>query len=211
MFSEISAFLTKHYNTSVNLCEKGVKFFLIFQFTVSTLICFGQTINTDNIPKLYNLNNDSIDAVEVLNHTLNVVFFISPECPACLRYVLRIKNTISDYKSSDVNFIGIVPGTLFSQNEIKKYEENFSGTLDIYIDKQYHFTRSLNATITPQVFMIDHEKVILYSGMIDNWFYKPGKARKNTTEFYLKDNLNSYLSGNGILHKNNQPIGCYIF
>jgi thiol-disulfide isomerase/thioredoxin len=160
---------------------------------------------------LVNMHDNDFILRDSLNKYLNVFVFISPECPACIRYTSRLNEISEKYQSNYVNVIGIIPGNTFPKNEINSYKSALANLIRIYVDKDYSFTHALKATTTPQAFIIDSIGNILYSGMIDNWYYKLGKVRKQTTDYYLKENIDSYLSGNKILHQSNNPIGCYIF
>jgi thiol-disulfide isomerase/thioredoxin len=147
----------------------------------------------------------------VKNNRLNIFIFLSPECPACIKYTLRLRDISSLYAAKGVTFYGIIPGDIFSQKVISDYIAQNQFSFNIYIDKKYMLTNVFKCTITPQAIMTDSIGNILYSGMIDDWFYKPGKNKRHTSVFYLMDNIESFSKENKIIHSDNEPIGCYIF
>ena len=71
-------------------------------------------------------------------------------------------------------------------------------------------TKQLEASVTPEVFLVNAKQKIQYQGMIDNQFYTLGKSRNVATEHYLKDAINAFLSNQPIKINTTQAVGCDI-
>ena len=82
--------------------------------------------------------------------------------------------------------------------------------LEIIYDPNFKLVRDLNATITPEAFLIDENKNIKYQGLIDNWLGELGRRRQVRTEFYLNDAIESYLKDEDIMIKKTKAIGWFI-
>jgi hypothetical protein len=143
------------------------------------------------------------------NNSPKVVIMLSPECPLCLNYTKDITDLIIDY-NDDIHFYGIVAGSHYSTLEVDSFLNSYNLPLDIIYDPDFNLTSQLNATITPEVFLIDEHNKILYQGLFDNWLGELGRRRQVITEHYLKDAIDSYLVGSTIEIPNTKAIGCFI-
>ncbi len=139
----------------------------------------------------------------------HVIFFLSPECPLCQGYALTIRKLFEKYHSDERVFIGVIPGNDFSGEQTDGYQKEFKPMLPLYFDKAKLLTKALNATITPEVFLVKGGK-ILYSGRIDNWAYEVGKKRKVITAHDLQAALHAITNGQEIKIKKTKAIGCFI-
>lgn len=77
-------------------------------------------------------------------------------------------------------------------------------------DTDKKLTDNLQATVTPEVFLLDDQGHILYQGAIDNWFAAVGQQRQVITEHYLEDALDSFLSGGVVKTSKTNAVGCII-
>jgi len=95
-------------------------------------------------------------------------------------------------------------------NEIDEFVKQYNVKFEVEKDNLYHIADSLNATITPQAFLISPSGEILYSGKIDNWPITLGQKRTVITEHYLQDAIESYLNDKTIEVKKTEAVGCFI-
>jgi hypothetical protein len=106
--------------------------------------------------------------------------------------------------------IGVVAGVNYPDSEIVAYRDKYKLAFPMLLDPEFHLTKKLNATITPQAFLVSSKGAIIYHGMIDNWGYEIGKTRAHATEFYLTDAVRNFLEGKKIEQDSTKAIGCYI-
>lgn len=78
------------------------------------------------------------------------------------------------------------------------------------MDRNFALTKQLNAKITPEVFVVNENRTILYHGAINNWYYALGKNRMHITEHYLEDAIKAILHKEKILKDYVAAIGCFI-
>jgi hypothetical protein len=78
------------------------------------------------------------------------------------------------------------------------------------IDSNKKIANQLKASITPEVFILDINGSLLYSGRIDDWAYSLGKKRKNITDHNLLNALEDILNSRTIKNPKTTAIGCYI-
>lgn len=160
--------------------------------------------------EIQNLVNQKFDWNDIKNHKANVFIFISPECPLCENYTKTIKTLQQKYKSQEVAWHSIVAGSYYPMEQIDSFLQVYQFKIPVLLDVQYEMASYFKASVTPEVFVVDENNQIAYSGKIDNWMYKLGIKRPNITEHYLDDALDSILNGKEITIKKTEAVGCII-
>jgi thioredoxin-related protein len=140
-----------------------------------------------------------------------VMVFLSPECPLSENYTLTLKNLQAEFKSQDIAFYLIFPGTFYPRPQIEQFAKLYSlDTMSIYYDENYKLRDYCAATITPEVFIFDQLGKIHYRGGIDNWAITLGKQRQVISEHYLSDALNSLINEEEVEISQTRAVGCII-
>lgn len=117
--------------------------------------------------------------------------------------------TALSQKYPQVKFVGVF--TKWEEDaDIQVFAKDYNLKFPLYLDKKNRLLRQLQATTTPEVFLLDRKGIIQYRGAIDNWFYGLGKYRPASTEHYLTDALDAFLQGKAITVKETKPIGCVV-
>ena len=145
----------------------------------------------------------------LINNSAKVLVMLSPDCPLCKNYTKDISDLMTAF-GDEIPFYGVVSGTFYSTLEVDSFLQSYKLPLDIIYDPDFLLCHQLDATITPEVFFIDENNDILYSGLFDNWLGELGRRRSFITEYYLKDALMSYQSGAAIKTPKTKAIGCFI-
>ena len=159
---------------------------------------------------LLDLKGGKVTLSEIKEHKGTALVFISPECPLCQSYTLTINNLIKAYEAKGISFIGIVPSKDFTLKSINDYRITYRSSLRILRDENNELVKFLNASVTPEVFLLDKNARVIYSGRIDNWAYELGKKRKVITDHNLKDGINALLAGKPIPVPKTKAVGCFI-
>ncbi|MFC1225271.1 redoxin domain-containing protein [Pedobacter sp. BG31] len=136
-----------------------------------------------------------------------VIVFLSPECPLCENYLPGLVKLQNDNK--DINFYGVIPGNSYSSKDINALKNEYGINFGLLIDRNKQLSKYLNATTTPEVFLINKMGAITYSGLIDNWASSLGQKRLVVTEKYLEQAIKDQLNGKQTFKKT-IPIGCLI-
>jgi peroxiredoxin len=185
-----------------------------FNFYLVLIFCFGlnawsqEFIDLDGIV-LKNIQQENIQVGELTDSKTVAFIFLSPECPMCIKYSLPIRNITAQFQNDSVSFILVFPGRYYSTAQIATFLKEHNLNNQTLLDEQHILTQKLNASITPQVFLVKDSK-IFYSGKIDNWYQKLGKSRKQANIHYLADAINSIIKGEEISVKSTLAIGCLI-
>jgi peroxiredoxin len=136
--------------------------------------------------------------------------FLLDNCKICQSYTLKMNELYDEYHEM-VEFIGVFPNIVSTQEKIDAYKEKYKVEYPLITDYDKALAKGLNATITPEVFLIDNNtEEVLYSGRIDDEFFRVGKRKQVVTSFELKDALEGLSKNEEISVKNTEAIGCFI-
>lgn len=138
-----------------------------------------------------------------------VLVIMAPDCPLCKNYTKDLKEMLLKY-GDQMAIYGVVPGEFYTKHEVDSFLNYYSLALDIVYDPNFSLVNELNATITPEAYLIDENNKVRYQGLFDNWLGELGRRRRIITEFYLKDAVESYLKNEEIKIKKTKAIGCFI-
>ena len=136
-----------------------------------------------------------------------VFVFIDPSCPISQKYIPAINLLVEAY---DLSVYGVQPNLGIDNAEIIKFKEEYEFRFPVINDTAQKLTYYLNASVTPEVFLLDNSGNIIYSGAIDNWFFDLGRYRKEATIHYLKEALDSNYGTLFSVNNKTKAIGCLI-
>ena len=137
-----------------------------------------------------------------------VVLFLATQCPIATDYAERIVALVKTYNEQDakkVQFIGINSNKQETIEEIAEYSKNHGFEFPVLKDPENKIADYFGARRTPEVFLLDAERVLRYVGAIDN-------SPKEPTKHYLKDALDLVIAGKDIPKKSKKTraVGCTI-
>lgn len=139
------------------------------------------------------------------------VVFMCNHCPYVRLYLERLKQLQRDFEAQGFTLIGINPNDAeqFPDDSFDKmktfaseYELNFPYLRDVTQD----VAQSFGALKTPQVFLLNQQGILCYSGQIDDNPEQP-EAVANA---YLRAAIAQIFSGAAIAPTSTSPIGCSI-
>lgn len=139
---------------------------------------------------------------------LRVIYFLSPGCTICQFYTLRMRELTEKYADTGVEFQGVFSASSCNDVVIDEFKAKYQIPFSIYCDTVLH--EQLNATVTPEVFIMNEKDEILYSGRIDDSYAAIGKRRPRVKHHELTDALDALLLGDTVVVKRTQPVGCII-
>jgi peroxiredoxin len=139
-----------------------------------------------------------------------VVIFLANHCPYVSSWEDRIITIGKEYGHRHVAFVAIssndagkIPQDGFE--EMRRRAEEKGYPFPYLYDEDQSVARAYGATRTPEIFVFDQERLLVYHGAVDSDF-----EEGSGTEHYLREALNSLLSGQRILLPETPPLGCTI-
>jgi hypothetical protein len=128
----------------------------------------------------------------------------------CETYSLSINELDKQFSGRGISFCAVFASEYYSDEEINAYRNDFKIGIPFYRDADSKLAHTLEATVTPEVFVLDSTATILYKGSIDNLAYATGKTKLEATEFFLNDALENIVSGKPVAVKETTAYGCII-
>lgn len=134
-----------------------------------------------------------------------VVLFLATQCPIATDYAERIVALVKTYEAKNVQFIGINSNKQEKIEELSAYSEKHGFEFPVLKDPENKIADYFGARRTPEVFLLDGERILRYAGAIDN-------SPKEPTKHYLQDALDLVIAGKDIpkSSKKTRAVGCTI-
>jgi peroxiredoxin len=138
-----------------------------------------------------------------------VVAFVGTECPLAKLYGPRLAELAKAYEPKGVTFIGINSNQQDSITAIAAYAKAAGTTFPILKDVGNVVADQFGALRTPEVFVLDGQRVIRYRGRIDDQ-YGIGYVRPKVEHRYLSNALDEILAGKQVSVASTETPGCFI-
>ncbi len=138
-----------------------------------------------------------------------VVAFLGTECPLATLYAPRLVQLADRFADRGVAFIGINSNQQDSLSELAQYAKVHEIKFPLLKDVGNVVADSFGAQRTPEVFLLDHNRVVRYRGRIDDQ-YLVGRQRKQPTREDLAQALEDMLAGRAVAQAQTEAPGCRI-
>ncbi len=167
-----------------------------------------QTSNWTDL-RLNNLLNEPVELAKY-EESQTIFIFLSPECPLCQNYSVKINKLMEQHRSDSLRFVGVVSGTFYPEEQISRFLVKYNLELPVLLDPEFKLAKALNAEITPEVFYTAPGGEVLYRGAIDDWAISLGQKRINVQNDYLHDAIVAQQNRSSIDPKKTKAVGCFI-
>ncbi len=138
-----------------------------------------------------------------------VVAFVGVECPLVSHYAGRLQELAGKYAAAGVAFIAIDSNQQDSLTELAAFARKHKLEIPVLKDPGNKIADALGAERTPEVFVLDGQRQVVYHGRIDDQFTY-GKQRPKADQTYLTTALDQLLAGAKIATPHAEPLGCHI-
>jgi hypothetical protein len=140
---------------------------------------------------------------------LHLYIFLSPECPLSQNYSL-VLNDLQKKFSKELRLFGIIPGKAYSDQVVKQFIGDYKLRFPVWIDLKKELSNYVQATVTPEVVLLNRSGTLVYRGAIDDWVQSLGKKKPEARVHYVEDAIKAYLQNKDVPVKMTTPIGCLI-
>lgn len=134
-----------------------------------------------------------------------VIMFWSTECPYVQPFNDRINNYVNAYKDKGITFWAINSNVTESVERVKEHSTEHKYVFPMLKDENSVVADLFEATRTPEVFVLNKDRVLLYHGRIDD-----NSNLEKVSSNDLNNALNELLAGKEISVKNTKSFGCTI-
>ena len=184
-------------------------------FLASLFFVFGAKLmaQSENRDRLFEMKDEKKVDSSFITHPsslITIFVFLSETCPMSQSYVPVLNKIQDTYKNKGVEIVGIFPNFYVTDSIVNQFVKEFGVNFRVKRDSAFITTNSFNAHITPEIFLVNSEKRILYSGAIDNAYFRAGKRRGITSANYLIDAIDAMLINKKIETTRTEVFGCVI-
>jgi peroxiredoxin len=169
----------------------------------------GKKIENFSLPDIHGKPH----ALSEYQGKLVVVAFLGAECPLAKTYAPRLKSLAAEFASQGVAFVGIDSNQQDALSEIAAYGRVHELTFPLLKDNNNEIADRFGAVRTPEVFLLDKDRVIRYWGRIDDQYgFKTGAGyvKPKLKERNLADAITAVLAGKEVSHPVVKADGCFI-
>ncbi|MEX2315565.1 MAG: redoxin domain-containing protein [Pirellulales bacterium] len=140
---------------------------------------------------------------------LVVVAFMGTECPLANLYTPRLAELAAQFESKDVAFVGINSNQQDSISEVASHATRHGVRFQVLKDPANKIADRFGAVRTPEVFVLDKDRVVRYWGRIDDQF-GIGFQKQDANRHDLKLALDELLAGKPVSVATTEAQGCFI-
>ena len=189
---------------------------MILMLLLGMLTVYGKSLRAQNmltqsLEKISLMSSDGtmVSLANATGYRATVLLILSPECPISQQCTKEMNYLWQQYHQN-ITFHGIVPGKFYDSAAIGEFKRTYHIPFALLTDDQFMVTKALGAGITPEVFVLNSNYSVAYTGAIDNSYVMPGKKRAIVTAHYLADALTSITANKPIAATKTKAIGCLI-
>ena len=191
-----------------------IKIITLFIFTGIILYSFLSGFSISNPSKdVTKVENFSLNDYNGKSHSLNdfkgseatVVMFIATKCPVSNAYNSRMENLYNNYKDKGISFIAINSNKAEGVEEIKSHAKEHDLTFLILKDEQNKIADKFEASVTPEIYVLNSNYEVQYHGRIDD-----SREEDNVESKDLEKALNEILAGKKVSNSRTKAFGCSI-
>jgi hypothetical protein len=142
---------------------------------------------------------------------LNVLFFLTSDCPVANQYAPEIKRICVSYGVSGVHCFLVYVDASMTDTQIRQHIKDFQYDCCTPIhDSEHQLVHAAKATVSSEVAIFSQGAQLKYRGRINNFYAALGTSRQHTTQHDLRDALDDLIAGRPVRETRSQAIGCFI-
>jgi peroxiredoxin len=146
---------------------------------------------------------------ELADGELVVVAFLGTECPLAKLYAGRLQAIAAEYAERGVAVVAVMSNVQDSLSEIAAYVRQHELTYPVLKDRRNEVADLFGAKRTPQVFLLDRQRVVRYQGRVDDQ-YLVGRVREKPTREDLRTAIDELLGEKQVSVPDTETFGCII-
>jgi len=154
---------------------------------------------------LKDYNGKSCSLSDYKDSKAAVIIFIATRCPVSNAYNQRMADLYKTFKDKGFAFLGINSNETESVEEVKEHAQKNGLSFPILKDVGNIVADRYEASVTPEVYVLDKNQKVLYHGRIDD-----SRREDQVTSSDLSNALIEILSGKDVTAKVTKAFGCTI-
>ena len=172
------------------------------------------TLPMGEVAKEFNLvgcNGKRYSLEDFKDSKILVIIFMCNHCPYVQSVWSRFVNLQEKYKDKRVQFVGINPNKNPEYPEetidiMAEYYQKYSMNFPYLIDETQEIAKAYKAQCTPDIYVFDDERKLVYHGRLDDSW----KDENAVTKMDLDEAISSILGGRNVPEIQYPSMGCSI-
>lgn len=178
--------------------------------TYSEMIKLGTTIPTFMLPDTVTGNQISYDKIKGAKGTL--IMFICNHCPFVVHVNDALVKLANDYKQKGIGFLAISANDMVKHpddapDKMKAIAEQLQYPFPYCYDESQEVAKTFGATCTPDFFIYNDKKELVYRGQLDD--SRPGNGIP-VTGIDIRNAFDQLIADQPIATEQRPSIGCNI-
>ena len=133
--------------------------------------------------------------------------FLHPACPLAQEYGPVLTALAEEFAGAGIRFVGVVCD-VDDAAEVEAYRREYGITFPFGLDTDFSLADAVDATVTPEAVLVDRDRVIRYSGRIDDRYKIRGVMTPGDPEPELRSAILDLLAGREIREPRTEAAGC---
>jgi len=138
-----------------------------------------------------------------------VLVFLGVDCPLAKLYAPRLSELSKQYAPHGVQFVGIDSNAPDTPTKLAAFAKTFGIDFPVLHDAGNVVADQIGAARTPEIFVLDRQRVVRYHGRIDDQ-YAVGASREKVNKRELVSALDEVLAGKAVTQPSTSFTGCII-
>lgn len=197
----------KHMHKSISACI--YKCLPIWLCTVLSFSVQAQTTAWIDMT-LQSAQGEEVSVSKLLGEEGAVLLFLDPDCPVSQKYGATIRKLSRQFEEKGIQTVAIYPVVNIDGDKVNAFADEYQYEFTHLLDPRMELSKSIQASVTPEAYLLNSKGEVIYHGAIDNWYYELGRYRRVVTQHFLKDAVRAYLQHKPIAQKETEAIGCMI-
>lgn len=139
-----------------------------------------------------------------------VIIMFNHQCTVCPQYIKTINDLNTKFGNQGINFYAVFPDTSTDIETLQIFAVQQKLMIPIIIDRKRELANTLQATQTPQAFVLNTTGNVLYNGRINNMFENLWSKRPKVTTQELANAITATLKNKKVKVKQTEVVGCPI-
>ncbi|MFA9561907.1 MAG: thioredoxin family protein [Nitrospirota bacterium] len=176
----------------------------------STMLALGTPMPSFALPDVR--SQEIIDPETFQNKSALLVMFICRHCPYVVHVQEELTKLARDYQEKDLGILGISSNDVTgypadAPPRLKEMAEQLGWQFPYCFDETQAVAKAFTAVCTPDFFLFDRQRHLVYRGQLDE--SRPGNGKRVTGQD-LRAALDAVLSGQPVSSQQRPSAGCNI-
>ena len=176
----------------------------------STMLALGTPMPSFALPDVR--SQEIINPETFQNKSVLLVMFICRHCPYVVHVQEELTKLARDYQEKDLGILGISSNDVMgypadAPPRLKEMAEQLGWQFPYCFDETQAVAKAFTAVCTPDFFLFDRQRHLVYRGQLDE--SRPGNGKRVTGQD-LRAALDAVLSGQPVSSQQRPSAGCNI-